>query len=621
MNIPQELRREDRWVVWKHEKRNGKWTKVPYDAKTGEFAKSNDSATWTTFDRAVKSSELLNTGGYDGPGFMLHNSELTGIDFDGVLDDGMPEPYVLNIISQIGAPYCEVTPSDTGLRVFIKGTQLPPGNRKFSAKKKGVEKYGAEIYSGREGGRYLTITGNRYSGEGIPEITNIDIVYFLISKFADEHFRRLWLGDASEYENDESRVDLALLGVFARAFNGDVPKMLRFFNASVPGHREKWINRKDYQEMTIAKATSGLSMSSKAWDKFVEQPRKIIEFHEFPEEKQKNAWTAFDYVIQAVDGQFDGWFPLGSPSLVGGSSGSGKTTFMLDLCVAQAMGAPFYKHATFKRPYLVLMLDRGADSHTRTMRRLGFKTEQVPIKFLKAAVDGEASQQVIDMIEQTNPTPQVVFIEGIDMLVSDPNSLDIVMPFMHEIQQIASHFHVAIVGSCGAPKTKPKEGYAAKRDTIFGSAVWSRMSETIVTIQYPAGDDTVDKREISILPRNAKAEQFTTEFQDGRLVAVLPTVEYEASPGGRPNEPLQAAIQFLERELQSGPKVGDTLIKEAHDFEDIKRPTLFKAAKELHINMRDRIAGKAVWSLPEMNAVSATTYSGPQENNTKFNYE
>lgn len=207
------------------------------------------------------------------------------------------------------------------------------------------------------------------------------------------------------------------------------------------------------------------------------------------------------------------------------------------------------------------------------------------------------------------------------MLVSDPNSLDIVMPFMHEIQQIASHFHVAIVGSCGAPKTKPKEGYAAKRDTIFGSAVWSRMSETIVTIQYPAGDDTVDKREISILPRNAKAEQFTTEFQDGRLVAVLPTVEYEASPGGRPNEPLQAAIQFLERELQSGPKVGDTLIKEAHDFEDIKRPTLFKAAKELHINMRDRIAGKAVWSLPEMNAVSATTYSGPQENNTKFNYE
>jgi AAA domain len=604
--VPQQLKDLPNWVVWREEKRNGKKTKVPYDANTHDFAKTNDSTTWASFSRAAEVSQILNAHNYDGVGFMLKDSDLTGVDFDGVVDDGVPELYVLNLISQIGTPYCEVTPSGTGLRVFIKGNQLPPGNRKFSAKKKGVEKYGAEIYSGREGGRYLTISGDHYSGEGIPKIENIDIIYFLISKFADEHFRRLWMGDASEYENDDSRVDLALMGVFARAFNGDVPKMLRFFNASVPGHREKWIKRPDdYQKMTIAKATSGLSMSSKAWDKFVEQPRKIIEFHEFPEEKQKSEWTAFDYVIQAIDGQFDGWFPLGSPSLVGGSSGSGKTTFMLDLCVAQAMGAPFYKHVTFKRPYLVLMLDRGADSHTRTMRRLGFKAEQVPIKFLKAAVDGEASQQIVDMIEQTTPPPQVIFIEGIDMLVSDPNSLDVVMPFMHEIQQIASHFHVAIIGSCGAPKTKPKEGYAAKRDTIFGSAVWSRMSETIVTIQYPAGDDTADKREITILPRNAKAEQFTTEFQDGRLVAVLPTAESEAHPGGRPNEPLQAAIQFLERELQAGPQPGKTLLRNAHDLENISRTTLYRAAKDLHIIIGEKIAGTPCWRLPEMQGVMA----------------
>ncbi len=294
---------------------------------------------------------------------------------------------------------------------------------------------------------------------------------------------------------------------------------------------------------------------------------------------------------------------------------------MLDLCVAQAMGAPFYGHATFRRPYLVLMLDRGADSHTRTMRRLGFRPDQVPIKFLKAAVDGEASQQVIDMIEQTNPTPQVVFIEGIDMLVSDPNSLDVVMPFMHEIQQIASHFHIAIVGSCGAPKTKPKDGYAAKRDTIFGSAVWSRMSETIVTIQYPAGDDTANQREIAILARNAKAEQFTTEFQDGRLVAIQPVANVEMNVGGRPNESLQTAIDFLERELQNGPRPSDNLIRDAREFEDIKRPVLFKAAKTLGINMRDRIAGKAVWSMPVMEAMTSVDRPEETTNSTEFSFE
>jgi hypothetical protein len=527
-------------------------------------------------NQAAKAAEVLNTAKYDGIGFMLQGSGFTGIDFDGVVDDGVPEPYVLNIISQIGTPYCEVTPSGTGLRVFIKGSTLPPGNRKFSAKKKSIEKYGVEIYAGSEGGRYLTITGDRYSGEGIPQIENLDVVYFLISKFADEHFRRLWMGDASEYENDDSRVDLALLGLFARAFSGDESKILRFFGASVPGNRQKWVERADYREMTLSKATNGMSMSTAAWNKFVEQPRKIIEFHETPTEEKKQNWTAFDYVVQASDGQFDGWFPLGSPSLLGGSSGSGKTTFMLDLCVKQAMKAQFYGHTTFGRPYLVLMLDRGKDSHTRTMHRLGFTTQQVPIKFLKAAVDGEASQQIIDQIEQTIPTPELVFIEGIDMLVSDPNALEVVMPFMHEMQQIATHFHIALVGSCGAPKTKPKEGYAAKRDTIFGSAVWSRMSETIVTMQYPNGDDTADKRVISVLPRNAKSEQFETEFNHGMLVISAPPEVEEPKltqtqvRALNERERIETAILSA---LQDGPLKAETVksqLKEIHGFSSPK---------------------------------------------------
>lgn len=626
MNLPAQLTSKPNFVVWKKEKRNGKSTKVPYDAHFPAdrvLAKSNDPATWTSYEVAKKAADPLGDGDFDGIGFMLLGSNLTGIDFDGVVDDGTPEPYVLNIIKQIGVPYCEITPSGTGLRVFIEGSTLPPGNRKFSAKKKGVDKYGAEIYSGSEGGRYLTLTGDRLSGDGIPEINNLDIVYFLISKFADEHFKKLWMGDSSDYENDDSRVDLALLGLFARAFNGDTDKMLRFFNASVPGHREKWVNREDYRTLTLNKATSGLSMSSSAWDKFVEQPRKIIEFHEHPTAEQKERWTPFDYIVKAVDGQFDGWFPLGSPSLLGGSSGSGKTTFMLDLCVTQAIGAQFYGHETYKRPYLVLMLDRGKDSHTRTMRRLGFSDNQVPIKFLKAAVDGEASQQIIDMIEQTKPTPQLVFIEGIDMLVSDPNALEIVMPFMHEIQQIATHYHVAIVGSCGAPKSKPKEGYAAKRDTIFGSAVWSRMSETIITLQYPDGDDTADKRAVSVLPRNAKAEQFQTEFHQGRLVqlAGIPQGNAQEAQGERHGDQMQSAINFLNQTLQGGPANSKWVITQAHDLKNISRATLYRAAEFLDVNMyqsADSTGRVTLWALKEANETKEKFEPKQMENNLRL---
>lgn len=616
--IPTELKSLPNFVVWKKEKRNGKFTKVPYDAKNGELAKSNDSSTWSTFEQAEKTADIL-TGNYDGIGFMLHGSPLVGIDYDGVVEDGVPEPYVLNIIEQLGSPYTEITPSGTGLRVFIECPKLPPGNRKFNAKKKGVDKYAAEIYAGSEGGRYLTVTGDRYSGEGIPVVENLELVYFLISKFADEHFRRLWMGDSSDYENDDSRVDLALLGVFARAFSGDVDKMLRFFNASVPGHREKWTTREDYRKLTINKATSGLSMSNTAWDKFVEHPRHPIEFHsEPPAEDIRKTWTPFDYVIKALDGQFDGWFPLGSPSLVGGSSGSGKTTMMLDLCVRQAIKARFYEHETFGRPYLVLMLDRGKDSHIRTMHRLGFKPEEVPIKFLRASVDGEASQQVIDLIEQTEPKPEFVFIEGIDMLVSDPNALEVVMPFMHEMQTIAERFHIALVGSLGAPKSKPKEGYAAKRDTIFGSAVWSRMSETIITIQYPNGDDTEDRRLISVLPRNARAEKFETEFQHGRLVvAPMPeAVDIPTKKEMNEQDVAHRAEWFIQKDLQNGAKWGKSVIEAARMEEGLGVNAVKDAAARLFkrgvLTYGKNSERESIWNLVPIQATAEAIESATQ---------
>jgi hypothetical protein len=68
--IPLELVKENNWIVWRWEKRNGKWTKPPYQI-TGKPAKSNDSSTWLDFDSTV---EAYNTGRWDGIGFMLNSS-------------------------------------------------------------------------------------------------------------------------------------------------------------------------------------------------------------------------------------------------------------------------------------------------------------------------------------------------------------------------------------------------------------------------------------------------------------------------------------------------------------------------------------------------------------------
>src|SRR5262245_35710445 len=86
-NIPTELKQRRQWVAFKRGqlKATGKRDEFPYDRKTGELAKVNDSETWGTFDEAVRASLLR--GGFDGIGYVFSEDDpYTGADLDGCRD-------------------------------------------------------------------------------------------------------------------------------------------------------------------------------------------------------------------------------------------------------------------------------------------------------------------------------------------------------------------------------------------------------------------------------------------------------------------------------------------------------------------------------------------------------
>jgi putative DNA primase/helicase len=149
--IPEPLKVIPRWVLWKAEKRDGRWTKVPYKPN-GDHAKSNDPTTWSTFE-AVWDAYTGNVH-FTGVGLVLNGDGLVGVDLDhAVEDDGMATPEAKRIVNTLGS-YTEISPSGKGLRIFCKGT-LPKVGRK---------KGPFEFY---EIGRYLTVTGN-YFGSPLP---------------------------------------------------------------------------------------------------------------------------------------------------------------------------------------------------------------------------------------------------------------------------------------------------------------------------------------------------------------------------------------------------------------------------------------------------------------------
>src|SRR5689334_5692929 len=216
-DVPFSLKSVDAWVIWRYQERNGNPSKVPYHPTLNRQTKANDRSTWSTFQEAVAGMSRYGAGGI---GFMLQGSEFVGLDFDGVVSNGVVEPYALEILRCLGNPYSELSPSGLGIRAFVKGT-LPAGGRKFT--RSTPHKFGVEIYSGQESGRYLTVTGNKYAGEGIPEC-DLTVAYVLCQHFLNDKFRRLWMGDVSDYDGDESKADLALCGYLARSLNNDPEK-------------------------------------------------------------------------------------------------------------------------------------------------------------------------------------------------------------------------------------------------------------------------------------------------------------------------------------------------------------------------------------------------------------
>ena len=285
--VPSELTACPQWVVWRREARDGKPTKVPYCAVAPRrHASSTDAATWAPFEVAADALGADPT--LDGVGFVVTPAlGVVGVDVDGCLTANGPDDTARAILEALPGTYCERSPSGRGLLLFVRGTLPPGGNRRGP-----VEMYAA--------GRFLTITGERFADA--PSVVaadqaGLDAVHarFVAKPVPDQgapalsllpesasappapprlhdadgtvidramaaanggKVRRLWAGDLSDYDGDESRADAALLACLAY-YTRDAEQLDRLSRASGL-FRPKW-DRPDgtfgtYGRRTITKA-------------------------------------------------------------------------------------------------------------------------------------------------------------------------------------------------------------------------------------------------------------------------------------------------------------------------------------------------------------------------------
>lgn len=171
--IPEALRNRAQWILWKFGERDGKETKIPVQPN-GQPAKSNDAATWNTFESVTAAFDEV---GFAGIGFVFSADDpLIGIDLDGCRDPetGKVSDWAREIVVKF-ATYAEVSPSGTGVKLFCIGESPFDSGRKIpvaDAEKIGEKQPAIEVY---DRGRYFAVTGWMLRGPSEPTDSRLSL--------------------------------------------------------------------------------------------------------------------------------------------------------------------------------------------------------------------------------------------------------------------------------------------------------------------------------------------------------------------------------------------------------------------------------------------------------------
>ena len=276
-NFPAELAALPQWVCWRLEKdaKGERDTKIPYNPKSGGKASSTNADTWTSLDFAQKA---LRQHCYTGLGFVFtKEAGIVGVDIDHCIVDGALNDTAAAIISKLPPTYIEISPSGTGLHIFLRG-EMPGGGSRNA-------KTGVEMYSHA---RYFTMTGKRYGdcpvvvADGDDALAWIHAQFIAAAKKAPEKARKkkqagqllgddeilekarsakngaafaaLWDGRWEGDFGSQSEADLALCCKLAFWTGKDRERMDRLFRQSGL-MREKWDARHHASGATYGEET------------------------------------------------------------------------------------------------------------------------------------------------------------------------------------------------------------------------------------------------------------------------------------------------------------------------------------------------------------------------------
>lgn len=486
---PGELKKYKRWLVWKFgpPKDTGKRPKLPYDLTDPDRTVDKLEAAKYSFDEVLSAFNADER--WDGIGF-FPTGDLIGVDFDDCVHDGTIKLEVEEILQVLGS-YTELSPSENGLRVWIRGKAPKDPKDELGIRLHAVKRH-AEVYPDSTASNYLTFTG--WHLEGTPDdVRQVDSqVISKLYAYADrskkeverpksapdaskltrlQRFTILSLGRWNELHSSQSDADFEFCCFLAEADNGNVDKVVADFKESALYRSPDQGKHAGYPRATAEKAISSWRASAPKRGRLSQAPASplvVVDNNDYlaRDIKPREVWVR-------TQGSKAPVITAQSLSQIFAWRGLGKTNVAMGLAGAMAKGEKFLAWECV-RPVKVLYVEgeMPASQYQERLRNLVGPCEpgyfrHVSLDFQKDnVIPALATAEGRQLVEDALQGGEMLFLDSISTLArissnEEDNWLEII-PWMMKLRSQ----NVSVMSLQHAGKTGLQRGHSRSEDPL-----------------------------------------------------------------------------------------------------------------------------------------------------------
>lgn len=210
--------------------------------------------------------------------------------------------------------------------------------------------------------------------------------------------------------------------------------------------------------------------------------------------------------------------------LISGPSNAGKTTLAFQMIEEWLAGLPVLGlYRSFPMPCLYVACDRSGASTVRTLARIGIKTKIPILSLVDNPIPESTPSQLLALARKQQPNVRVLFIDAMAVLCPGKvTDYSIVCKFMASLARLCQKESLTIIGMGHTAKVRGDDKVSDPRQRFLGSVAWGGFADCMLHIEPTNPDDPTDpRRQLYVLPKNARSELLDYRFNDeGRLVSL-----------------------------------------------------------------------------------------------------